>query len=172
MTSGREEDYVGVAAILVDPSGLRDFFGGWVCDDEVSKWKAMKNTWRVIHQAEIHRILLAFYQWPRVLAVVIVDNDRVKGSVVDGSSMARVEAQLVHQVRTQTSTWGASGVFDRKNLADGPSVQSGFCHSLVGLKHGLIEELIVCIHSYLRCSLPVFVPHNLSHSNIFGPAAR
>ena len=130
MTVGSEEEYVEVGAVLYDPmSARKEFFGGVVMDTEVSKWKDVEGTTRVIHQAELFPILLAARLWSCILAnrlvFVFVDNEGAKGSMVNGTSTSRASAQIVDACWTQLSTYGCLGWFDRvptrSNLADGPS---------------------------------------------------
>ena len=109
MTDGPEEEYVGVGAVLYDPvSAKKEFFGGAVMDTEVGKWKDVEGTTRVIHQSELFPILLAARLWSCILAnrlvFVFVDNDGAKGSMVNGTSMSRASAQIVHACWTQLST--------------------------------------------------------------------
>ena len=140
-----EPSCVSCGAVLYDQTEahLRRVFAVRVKEEAVARWKK-EGTKRVIHQAELLPVALAFGVWGALLAdmrvLVFVDNDAARAALIKGSSGSMPSARLVHQAWLAASRHGMSPWFERvpspSNVADAPSRLDLSC--LAGF--GLIDD--------------------------------
>lgn len=126
---GACEDFASVGAVLIDPLGNNQFFGGIVDQATVDSWKTKLSQEQVIGQAELIPLLIARLTWQVRLAgrrvIFFIDNESARICAIKAYSPVLPSLEIVMRCIGFDYTHDVLCWYARVptccNVADGPS---------------------------------------------------
>jgi len=126
---GACEEFTSFGAVLVDPLGPNEFFGGEVSQETVDSWKSRLDQKQVIGQAELFPLIVSRLTWAKRLArrkvIFFLDNESARICAIKSYSPVLSSLDIIMQCigfdyQNEVSAWYAR-VPTCCNIADGPS---------------------------------------------------